>query len=420
MEAQSEKKSGPSTKSNRELNASKAELLDQLLAQCSDGEDFFGPEGVFTKLKGAVMERLLQAELTEHLEQPSREPEGPPRNARNGYSPKTVQTETGPVRISVPRDRNGTFEPQVVKKHQRRVEGFDEKVLALYARGMTTRDIQGHLQELYGTEVSAELISKATDSIMPLFREWQARPLDAVYPIVYLDALFVPVRDGVQVQKRAFYVALGVQLDGKRDVLGIWAAEAEGAKFWLSILNELRGRGVEDVLFVCADGLSGLDKALEAAFPRAIFQTCVVHMIRAALRFVSWSDRKELAAALKPLYTAENEERAKAELDALEAKYGTKYPSVTRTFRNRWSQFAPFLAYPQELRRILYTTNAVESLNSQLRKALGKRGPFPNDEAVFKLFFLAIRNAKLHWKADPHWFRTLAQLDIFFEGRLPA
>ena len=423
MEAQSEKKSrtsAKSTKSNRELNASKAELLDQLLAQCSDGEDFFGPEGVFTKLKGAVMERLLQAELTQHLEQQATDPEGPSQNARNGYSGKTVQTETGPVRISVPRDRNGTFEPQVVKKHQRRVEGFDEKVLALYARGMSMRDIQSHLQELYGTEVSPELISKATDTIMPLFREWQARPLDAVYPIVYLDALFVPVRDGVQVQKRPFYVALGVQLDGKRDVLGIWAADAEGAKYWLSILNELRARGVEDILFVCADGLAGLDKALEAAFPKAVFQTCVVHMIRAALRYVSWADRKELAAALKPMYTADNEEQAKAELEALEAKYATKYPSVTRTFRNRWSQFVPFLAYPPELRRMLYTTNAIESLNSQLRKSLGKRGPFPNDEAVFKLFFLAIRNAKLHWRADPHWFRSLAQLDIFFEGRLPT
>jgi putative transposase len=418
METQSEKKIADRPKSNREANAAKSELLDQLLAQCSEGEDFFGPDGVFTKLKGAVMERLLQAELAHHLEQ-SKGPDGQ-QNARNGYSDKTVQTETGPVRIAVPRDRNGSFEPRVVKKHQRRVQGFDEKVLALYARGMTTRDIQAHLQELYGTEVSHELISKATEAIMPQFREWQARPLDAVYAVTYLDALFVSVRDGVQVQKRAFYVALGVKLDGKRDVLGIWAAEAEGAKFWLGILNELRNRGVQDILFVCADGLTGLDKALEAAFPKAVFQTCVVHLIRSALRFVSWSDRKELAAALKPLYTADNEEQAKAELETLEAKYATRYPSVARTFRNRWSQFVPFLAYPQELRRILYTTNAIESLNSQLRKALANRGPFPNDEAVFKLFFLAIRNAKLRWKADPLWFRALAQLDIFFEGRLPA
>jgi len=413
MEAQSAKKSGASVKSNRELNSSKTELLEQLLAQCAEGEDFFGPEGIFTKLKGAVMERLLQAELADHLETSE-------ANYRNGYSDKTIQTETGPVRIRVPRDREGTFEPQLIKKHQRRIEGFDDKVLALYARGMSVRDIQSHLQELYGTEVSPELISKVTDAVMPLFREWQARPLDEVYPVVYLDALFVSVRDGVQVQKRAFYVALGVALDGHRDVLGIWAAETEGAKFWLSILNELRSRGINDILFICADGLSGLDKALEAAFPKAVFQTCVVHMIRAALRYVTWADRRELAAELRPLYTADSAEQAKLQLEALEEKYGKKYPSVARTFRNRWEQFVPFLAYPPEVRRMLYTTNVVESLNSQLRKALKNRGPFPNDDAVFKVFFLAIRNAKMHWKADHNWCRIIAQLAIFFEGRLPV
>jgi len=418
MESQLSKKNGVRPKSNREANASKAELLDRLIAECGEGQDMLGPDGFFTKLKGEVMERLLQGELSHHLAQGD-EPEGA-RNGRNGYSEKTVQTESGPVRIRIPRAREGSFVPQLVKKHQRRVEGFDEKVLSLYARGMTTRDIQAHLRELYGTDVSHELIPKATEAVMPLFREWQDRPLDAVYPIVYLDALFVAVRDGVQVQKRPFYIALGVRLDGKRDVLGIWAAETEGAKYWLGILNELRNRGVEDILFVCADGLTGLDKALEAAFPKAVFQTCVVHMIRAALRFVSWSDRKELAAALKPIYTAENEEQADLALQELEAKYNVKYPSVARTFRNRWQQFVPFLAYPPELRRILYTTNVIESLNSQLRKALGNRGPFPNDEAVFKLFFLAIRNAKVHWKADRGWCRVLAQLDIYFEGRLPA
>lgn len=420
MGLQVTKKIGTRTKSNRELNASKSELLDELMARCAeDGDDMFGPEGFFTKVKGAVMERLLRAEMDTHLEQSQTEA-GEEKNVRNGYSEKTVQTESGPVPIRVPRDREGTFQPQIVKKHQRRVEGFDDKVLALYARGMSTRDIAAHLKELYGTDVSHELISKATDAVLPMFREWQSRPLDGVYPIVYLDALFVSVRDGVQVQKRAFYVAMGVTHEGKRDVLGIWAAENEGAKYWLGILNELRNRGVQDILFVCADGLPGLDKALEAAFPKAVFQTCVVHLIRSAMRFVSWSDRRELSAALKPLYTAENEEHAKDVLDALESKYATKYPSVARTFRNRWQQFVPFLAFPPEIRRMLYTTNAIESLNSQLRKALGSRGPFPNDDAVFKLFFLAIRNAKLQWRAEPTWFRTLAQLDIFFEGRLPV
>ncbi len=417
MGAQSANKNRVSAQSNRERNASKAELIEQLLAQCSEGEDFFGPEGVFTKLKGAVMEQLLQAELAEHLARQKGDLEG---NYRNGFSDKTVQTETGPVRIRVPRDRDGSFEPQLIKKHQRRVEGFDDKVLALYARGMSVRDIQMHLQELYGTEVSPELISKATDAVMPQFRDWQNRPLEAIYPVVYLDALFVAVRDGVQVQKRAFYVALGIMLDGQRDVLGIWAAETEGAKFWLNILNELRERGIRDILFVCADGLTGLDRALDAAFPQAVLQTCIVHLIRAALRYVTWSDRREVAAALRLLYTAENEELARIQLQALEDKYGKKYPSVPRTFRNRWEYFVPFLAYPPDIRRMLYTTNVIESLNSQLRKVLKSRAPFPNDDAVFKLFFLAIRNARMHWKADRYWGHMLAQLQIFFEGRLPV
>lgn len=405
---------------NRDRASEKGALLDQLVAAMqaeSEGGDLFGSDGGFTKLKAAVMERLLEAELVQHLAQSQSLSGG--NNGRNGFNEKTVQTESGPVRIRVPRDRDGTFEPQLVKRHQRRLEGFDDKVLALYARGMTVRDIQGHLRELYGTDVSPDLISRATDSVLPAFRDWQSRPLEAVFPVLYLDALFVSVRVGAQIQKRAFYVALGIRLDGTREVLGIWAAETEGAKYWLGILNELRNRGVEDVLFVCADGLSGLDRALETAFPKAIFQTCVVHLIRSALRYVSWADRKEMTAALKPLYTAETEEKAAAVLEDIEAKYATKCPSVARTFRNRWTQFVPFLGYPQEIRRILYTTNAIESLNSQLRKALANRGPFPNDEAVFKLFFLALRNAKTRWKPAPDWPRMRAQLEILFEGRLP-
>lgn len=410
--------------SNRERNAAKTELIDQLLAEAA-GEDPFGPEGTFTKLKAAVMERLLEAELADHLEQPGAagrdaESDGIARNARNGFSEKTVQTDSGPVRVRVPRDRDGTFEPQLVKKYQRRLEGFDEKVLALYARGMTTRDIQAHLRELYGAEVSHELISKATDAIVPELRDWQARPLEPVYPVVYLDALFVPVRDGGHVQKRAFYVALGVTMTGSRDVLGLWANATEGAKYWLGILNELRQRGVQDILFVCADGLTGLDRALESAFPKTVYQTCIVHLIRSAMRFVNWADRQELASALKAVYTAQDEEHADAALDAIQAKYGAKYPGVCRTFRNRWNQFVPFLSYSPEIRRMLYTTNAVESLNSQLRTALRNRGPFPNDEAVLKLFFLALRNAKLRWRPAPFWTQVRAQLEITFEERMLA
>jgi len=407
------------TVSNRDRAAAKQELLDLLLEGTSSEEDLFGPEGVFTKLKGAVMERLLEAEMTEHL---GHERQGRRRgtNGRNGHSRKTVQTDSGPVEIQVPRDREGTFEPQLVKKHQRRLEGFDEKVIALYARGMTTRDIQQHLRELYGTDVSPELISRATEGVMDEFRTWQSRPLEAVYPIVYLDALFVSVRDGGQVQKRAFYVALGVRVDGTRDVLGLWVAASEGSKFWLTILTELKNRGVHDILFVCADGLTGLGQAVEAAFPKAVHQTCVVHLIRSALRFVSWSDRKKISAALRPVYHAENEEAAELALNEAGKALDGKYPSVVRTFRNRWAEFVPFLSYPAELRRMLYTTNAVESLNSQLRKTLRQRGPFPNDEAVFKLLFLAIQNAKVHWRRPIAWTRMLVQLDIFFEGRLPA
>jgi putative transposase len=405
--------------SNRERAEIKDELISELVAGCQNEGDLFGPEGVFTRLKGAVMQRLLEAEITAHLGHgPNERRKG--SNGRNGHSVKTITTETGPVQVRVPRDREGTFEPQLVKKHQTRLEGFDEKVLALYGRGMSTRDIQAHLRELYGTDVSHELISKATEGVLELFREWQTRPLEAVYPIVYLDALFVSVRDGGQVTKRAFYIALGVGLDGKRDVLGVWGAPTEGAKFWLGILTELKNRGVEDIFFVCGDGLSGLDKAVEAAFPTAVMQTCIVHLIRAALRFVSWADRKDVAAALRPLYTAENEQAALGELEKLERKHGDKYPTVIRTFRARWEQFVPFLSYPQEIRRMLYTTNAVESLNSQLRKVLRNRGPFPNEDAVFKVLFLAIQNAKTNWRAAKNWNRVLSQLDIFFEGRLPA
>lgn len=406
-------------KSNAAVAELKGEWLNELVSGCRTEEDLFGPEGVFTRLKGAVMQRLLEGEMTHHLGHES----GRARagsNVRNGHSQKTVHTETGSVAIQIPRDRDGSFEPQFIGKHQRRLEGFDEKVLALYARGMTTRDISAHLRELYGTDVSHELISKATEHVMEEFRVWQKRPLDTVYPVVYVDAIFVGVRDGAHVKKRAFYVALGMGVDGKRDVLGLWVAETEGAKFWLEIFTELKARGISDILFLCADGLTGLDRAIEAAFPKTVHQTCIVHLIRSSMRFVSWADRKALAASLKPLYTAENEQTALEVLNALEAKWGAKYPAAIRSWRQRWSLFVPFLAYPVEVRRILYTTNAVESLNSQLRKVIRYRGPFPNDDAVFKLFFLAIQNAKMNWKAPVNWMTTLAHFDIFFEGRLPA
>lgn len=412
----SEKSSSLTNKGKAQI---KAEWLDALVAGATTEGDLFGPEGTFTRLKGAVMERLLEAEIDHHLGYEKQDRKSG-SNARNGHTTKVVQTETGPVEIAVPRDREGTFEPRLIAKHQRRLEGFDEKVLALYARGMTTRDIQAHLRELYGTDVSHDLISRATEKALDEFRAWQSRSLDSVYPVVYLDALFVSVRDGGQIQKRAFYIALGVRADGHRDVLGIWAAATEGAKFWLSILSELKNRGVQDILFICADGLSGLDRAVEAAFPKTVMQTCVVHLLRTCFRFVTWHDRKAIAAKMRPIYTAENEAAALTALEAVEAEFGAKYPSIGRAFRARWTDFVPFLSQPPEIRKLIYTTNAVESLNSQLRKSLRMRGPFPNDDAVFKLFFLAIQNAKIRWNAPQKWKLMLAQLDIAFEGRLPA
>ena len=401
--------------------AIKPELLEELLKSCKTPGELFGPEGLMQRLKGALMERMLDAEMTEHLGYEAYEGKGRGAgNSRNGYTTKTVETESGKVDIRVPRDRAGTFEPQVVPKHRRRLEGFDDKVLALYARGMSVRDIQMHLRELYGTDVSPDLISRVTDAVIDEAKAWQSRPLESLYPIIYLDALFVSIRDGATVQKKAVYVALGVTMDGKRNVLGIWFEQTEGAKFWLSVLTDLRNRGVEDVFFVCCDGLTGFPQAIEAAFPKAIVQTCIVHMIRASLRYVTLTDRKPVINALKPIYTADTEEAALAALGEFEARWGARYPTIARLWRSRWAEVVPFLAFPKEVRKILYTTNIIESLNSQLRKVLKPKGHFPNDEAVFKILFLAIHNAQLRWKASPYWKKALAHFAIMFEDRFPA
>jgi transposase-like protein len=324
------------------------------------------------------------------------------------------------VQVRVPRDRNGTFEPQAVPKHRRRLEGFDEKVLALYARGMSTRDIQGHLRELYGTDVSPDLISRVTDAVLDEVRAWQARPLDALYPIVYLDALFVSVRDGGTVTKKAVHIALGMGLDGSREVLGFWLEPTEGARFWLSVLTELKNRGVEDIFFICCDGLTGLPQAIEAAFPKAVVQTCIVHMIRASLRYVAYGDRTPVVAAMRPIYGAETEDAARMALDAFEERWGGKYPAIAKQWRARWAEVTPFLAYPKEVRRILYTTNIIESLNAQLRKVLKPKGAFPTDDAVAKILFLALQQAKVHWKPPVFWKQAVAHFAIMFGDRFPA
>jgi putative transposase len=397
------------------------ELLAELLKSAKKPEDIFGPDGLLHRLKGALMERMLEAEMTDHLGFEANDAEGRGSgNSRNGHSGKTVQTETGPVAIRVPRDRQGTFEPKLVPKHHRRLEGFDDKVLALYARGMSTRDIQEHLRELYGTDIAPDLISRVTESVLDEAKAWQQRPLEAVYPIVYLDALFVGVRDSGVVTKKAAYLALGMTLSGERDVLGIWLQGSEGARFWLSVLTDLKNRGVEDIFFVCCDGLTGLPDAIEAAFPKAVVQTCIVHMIRASLRHVTSVDRSVLAAALKPIYSAENEDAAKAALDAFDERWGPRYPAITKLWRSRWAEVTPFLAYPREIRRLLYTTNAIESLNSQLRKVIKPKGHFPSDDAVLKILFLAIQLAKCHWKTAREWKSAMGHFAIVFENRFPA
>ena len=401
--------------------ALKTELLEELLKNASKPEDLLGPDGLLHQLKGALMERMLEAEMSAHLGYEANEAKGRKTgNSRNGHTSKTVETETGPVEVRVPRDRNGKFEPKIVPKHRRRLDGFDDKVLALYSRGMSTRDIQGHLRELYGTDVSADLISRVTDSVVDEIKAWQARPLEAVYPIVYLDALFVSIRDGGTVTKKAVYVALGMTLDGGREVLGFWIEATEGAKFWLSVLTELKNRGLEDIFFVCCDGLTGLPQAIEAAFPKTIVQTCIVHMIRNSLRYVASDDRKPVVAALRPIYSADTEAAAVLALEAFDRQWGGKYPSITKQWRARWTEVVPFLAYPREVRRILYTTNIIESLNAQFRKVLHHKGAFPTDEAVTKLLFLSLQRAKPRWKAPHYWKQALSHFAIVFGDRFPA
>jgi putative transposase len=372
-----------------------AGLLDELMARVDAGDlQLTGEGGFLPGLIKAVLERGLQAELTEHLgyEKGDSAGRGSP-NSRNGSTPKTVATEVGDVGLDTPRDRAGSFEPRLVPKGARRVGGLDEMIISLYAGGMTVRDIQAHLARTIGTDLSHETISKITDAVLEEVKAWQARPLEELYPIIYLDALVVKVRDGHQVRNKAAHIAVGVDLDGIKHVLGIWVQATEGAKFWAGVCAELANRGVKDVLIVCCDGLTGFPEAIEATWPRTTVQTCVVHLIRASMRFVSYKDRKRVAAALKAVYTAPTAEAAETALLEFEAsELGQRYPATVSTWTAAWERFIPFLEFPPELRRIIYTTNAIESLNYQLRKIIKNRGHFPNDDAVIKLLWLAIRD----------------------------
>ncbi len=398
------------------------DLIDQLLASYEKPEDLTGEGGILKELTARLISRALEGEMTDHLGYEKHAPEGSASsNSRNGRRPKTLKTDQGEFEIEVPRDRDSTFDPKLIKKRQTRFAGFDEKILALYARGMTTRDIQGHLEELYGVEVSPSLISSATSAVMEDVIAWQSRPLDPVYPIVFLDALVVKVRDEGVVRNKSVYLAIGVTVHGTREVLGIWIEQTEGAKFWLKVMNELKTRGVQDILIVCCDGLKGFPEAIEHVFPEATVQTCIVHMIRNSLRFVSYKDRKAVAKDLKPVYTAASREAAESALGAFEAKWGRRYEMISSSWRANWERVVPFLDFPPEVRRVIYTTNQIEALNSSLRKLLHYRGHFPDDQSLTKLLYLALRRFEKKWSRSlRNWSEVLGQLAIFFKGRIPA
>ncbi|MHB1843355.1 MAG: IS256 family transposase [Deltaproteobacteria bacterium] len=394
------------------------ELLDELLKGVSTQEDMFGPDGLLKRLTGRLVERALKAELALHLAQ-GRESSQAEANRSNGTSRKTLLAENGQVPIAVARDRDGTFEPLLVPKHSRRIKGFDDKVLALYARGLSVRDIQGHLEELYGTEVSPELISRVTEAVRDEIVAWQSRPIERVYAVIWLDALFVKVRDGGVVQNKAAYVAIGLRLDGGKELLGLWIEATEGSKFRQRVLGELQARGLQDVLIACCDGLKGLPQAIGAVFPQTVVQTCIVHQVRYSLSFVSWKDRRPVVAGLRKIYASPTEEGALAALDEFAAAWADRYPMIAESWRRNWEQIRPFLELPPALRKIVYTTNAIESLNYQLRKVIKTKGHFPSDEAAIKLLFLALRNVERRWhgKAPPHWKQIYAQLLVRFGER---
>jgi putative transposase len=396
------------------------ELIDELLAGARTEEEIVGPGGLLADLTRRLVERAMSAELTDHLGyEPHQEPLGGTGDTRNGGTPKTLVTEHGPVRIKTPRDRNGSFEPQIVRKGQRRFEGFDEKILALYSRGLSTRDIEAHLQEIYGVKVGRDLISRVTDAVMEDVRSWQQRPLEDVYPVVFLDALVLKIREGGTVQRRACYLALGVTVEGERDVLGMWFQETEGAKFWMQVLTDLKQRGVRDILICCVDGLKGFPEAIEAIFPTTVVQTCVVHLIRHSLKYVPRRAREQVARDLKPIYTAVDADAAQQALEHFDEKWGQRFPVITQAWLNSWDYVTPFLAFPPEVRRVIYTTNAIEALNRQLRKAIKTKGHFPNEEAARKLIYLAITNAVPQWTRTRNWTTALLAFKIHFGDRLP-
>jgi putative transposase len=396
-------------------NAIKPELIDELLSG-RDPKTLFESEGLLDELKKALAERVLSAEMDHHLGQG---PEQAAGNHRNGSSSKTVLTDSGKLDLSIPRDRHGRFDPQLIAKYQRRFPGFDQKVIALYARGMSTRDIQAHLRELYGVEISPELVSAVTDAVLEEVAAWQNRPLEAAYAIVFFDALRVKIRDEGVVKNKAVYLAIGMRCSGHKEILGLWIEQTEGAKFWLRVMSEIRNRGTGDILIAVVDGLKGFPEAISAVFPDTVVQTCIVHLIRYSMQFASWKERKAIAATLKPIYKADSAELAKQRLEEFDASpWGRKYPAIAQSWRRNWEQVIPFFAFAPEVRKIVYTTNAIESLHSQVRKAVRGRGHFPSDEAASKLIWLVLRNISAKWKSPPiYWHAAKAQLALQFQDR---
>ena len=396
------------------------ELLDELLSGVENADDLLGEHGLMKELKVRLMERMLGAELTEHLGyEPDASPPTQQNNRRNGTTRKVLKGNDGVLPIDIPRDRDGSFEPELIKKGQTRIDGMDEKIIGLYAAGLSTRDIRAHLEDVYGLKVSADLISRVTDAVLEEVSDWQNRALEPLYPIVFLDALRVKIRDAEsrQVKNKAVYVALGVNTEGEREVLGLWIAANEGAKFWLSVMNNLRNRGVDDILIAVVDGLKGFPDAINAAFPETEVQTCIVHLVRHSLNFCGWKDRKAVAKDLKRIYQAADDTKAEQALADFEAEWGDKYPSIAPSWRRAWQEVIPFFAFPPEVRKIIYTTNAIESLNRIIRKTTKTRGSFPSDEAATKLIYLAIRNFEKTGRAVREWVAARNQFAILYPER---
>ena len=399
--------------------AIRKDLLDELLKDYKNPEDLIGDSGILKQLTKALLERALEAEMTHHLGYEKHCPSGRNTgNSRNGKNTKKIITGQAPLEIKIPRDRTSSFEPKIIPKHKKRFDGFDDKIISMYARGMTVREIQGHLEEIYGVEVSPDLISTVTASVIDEVKTWQNRPLESVYPVIFLDALRVKIRDNGHIYNKAVYVALGINMDGMKEVLGLWIAKNEGAKFWLQVITELNNRGLKDIFIACVDGLKGFPDAIGSVFPNTQVQLCIVHMIRHSVKYVSFKDQKQVCADLKRIYRATNADQAEQELDVFAKKWDDKYPTISQSWRRNWQGIIPFMAYPENIRKVIYTTNAIESLHHSLRKIIKNRGSFPNDESALKLLYLGLKNISKRWTMPIRvWKQALNQFAILFADR---